>query len=131
MMTQTTASRFGTVINCIDGRVQEPVTQWLRERYYLDYVDAITEPGVDKVLALGPTEEVERLREKVRISLARHGSSVIAVVGHHECAASPGSKDSHLAQIRQALHVVRLWGFAATVEGLWVNEAREVETVAG
>ncbi len=130
-MGQPAASRFGTVINCIDGRVQEPVAKWLRERYYLDYVDAITEPGADKVLALGPAEEVERLREKARLSLARHGSSVIAVVGHHECAASPGTKELHLAQIRQALHVVRLWGFAATVEGLWVNEAREVEVVGG
>ena len=130
-MGQPAASRFGTAINCIDGRVQEPVVKWLRERYYLDYVDAITEPGADKVLALGPAEEVARLREKARISIARHGSSVIAVVGHHECAASPGSREAHLAQIRQALHVVRLWGFATTVEGLWVNEMREVEPVAG
>ena len=130
-MGQPAASRFGTAINCIDGRVQEPVVKWLRERYYLDYVDAITEPGADKVLALGPAEEVARLREKARISIARHGSSVIAVVGHHECAASPGSREAHLAQIRQALHVVRLWGFATTVEALWVNEMREVEPVAG
>ena len=131
MGTGAAASRFGTAINCIDGRLQEPVVRWLRERYYLDYVDAITEPGADKVLALGPADEVARLREKARISVERHGASVIAVVGHHECAASPGSKEAHLAQIRQALHVVRMWGFAATVEGLWVNERWEVETVAG
>ena len=126
-MTDATA-RFGTVLNCIDGRVQDPVARWLRERYYLDYVDVITEPGADKVLAAGGPES-ERLRESVRISLERHHASVIAVVGHHECAASPGSKEAHLAQIRQALHVVRLWGFAATVQGLWVNERWEVEEV--
>ena len=130
-MAQTAGSRFGTAINCIDGRVQGPVVRWLRERYYLDYVDAITEPGVDKVLALGPAEERDRLREKVRLSIERHGSNVIAVVGHHDCAASPGAKEAHLAQIRQALHTVRLWGFAATVEGLWVDESWEVETLAG
>ncbi len=25
---------FGTAINCMDGRVQEPVARWLKEHYY-------------------------------------------------------------------------------------------------
>jgi hypothetical protein len=128
-MTQVATSRFGTVVNCLDGRVQEPVARWLRERYYLDYVDVITEPGADGVLAHGAVGEVERLREKVRLTLERHGSSVIAVVGHHDCLANPGNKETHLEQIRQALAAVRLWGFTATVQGLWVNERWEVEEV--
>jgi hypothetical protein len=102
VITQSGGARFGTVINCIDGRVQEPVARWLRERYYLDYADAITEPGADGVLALGRTEEVERLREKVRLTIKRHSSSVIAVVGHHDCLANPGPREMHLEQIRQA-----------------------------
>lgn len=43
--------KFGTAINCIDGRVQLPVIKWLKENYYLDFVDMITEPGPDKVLS--------------------------------------------------------------------------------
>ena len=35
-MGQPAASRFGTAINCIDGRVQEPVVKWLRERLFGD-----------------------------------------------------------------------------------------------
>ncbi|WP_369522760.1 carbonic anhydrase [Guptibacillus hwajinpoensis] len=31
--------RFGTALNCIDGRTQIPVTQWLKAHYHLDYVD--------------------------------------------------------------------------------------------
>ncbi len=45
--------RFGTVLNCIDGRVQIPVTNWLKENFDVDYVDLITEPGIDKVLSEG------------------------------------------------------------------------------
>jgi hypothetical protein len=55
--------RVGTAINCIDGRVQEPVAAWLKERYHLDYVDMITEPGADKVLATGSPEALTAIRE--------------------------------------------------------------------
>jgi len=126
-MTQLPSARFGTVINCLDGRVQEPVARWLRERYYLDYVDTVTEPGADGVLASGPEAERDRLREKVRLTIERHASSVIAVAGHYDCLANPGPREMHVEQIHQALHVVRLWGFSATVEGLWVNARWEVE----
>jgi Putative carbonic anhydrase len=33
--------KFGTAINCMDGRVQEPVINWMKVRYGLDYVDMI------------------------------------------------------------------------------------------
>ena len=42
---------FGTAINCIDGRVQIPVITWMREVLSLDYVDLITQPGADGLLA--------------------------------------------------------------------------------
>ncbi len=48
--------RFGLAICCIDGRIQEPVASWLKEKYLLDYVDMVTEAGADRVLAEGPPE---------------------------------------------------------------------------
>ena len=48
------AGRFGTAVNCMDGRVQEPVLAWLKERYELEHVDMITEAGPDKALAAEP-----------------------------------------------------------------------------
>ncbi len=36
---------FATAINCMDGRVQLPVIAYLKSKYVVDYVDAITEPG--------------------------------------------------------------------------------------
>jgi len=122
-------SRFGTAVCCIDGRIQEPVAASLKAKYLLDYVDMITEPGADAVLAAGPPEVQEQLRAKVQLSLERHGSTVLAVVGHHDCAAAPGTRDEHAAQLRRALEVVRGWALSATIEGLWVNEQWEVEAL--
>ena len=38
--------KFATSISCIDGRIQLPLAKWIKENYSVDYVDAITEPGV-------------------------------------------------------------------------------------
>jgi hypothetical protein len=43
--------KFITVINCMDGRVQLPVNNWLRKRFNANFVDTITEPGPNRILA--------------------------------------------------------------------------------
>lgn len=40
--------RFGTALNCIDGRAQILVISWVKESFGVDYVDMIIEPGMDK-----------------------------------------------------------------------------------
>ncbi|WP_242850643.1 carbonic anhydrase [Clostridium lundense] len=64
--------RFGTALNCIDGRTQIPVIKWMKENFHVDYVDLITEPGMDKVLSQGKWIEMERLREKAMVSITAH-----------------------------------------------------------
>jgi hypothetical protein len=123
--------RVGTAINCIDGRVQEPVAAWLKERYHLDYVDMITEPGADKVLATGSPEALTAIREKVEISVHHHGSTVVAVAGHHDCAGNPVSPEEHYEHIRAALRTLRFWNIPATIIGLWVDENWQVNEVPG
>ncbi len=123
-------AKFGTAVTCIDGRVQEPVAAWLKARYYLDSVDMVTESGADMVMAAGAPEDVERLRRNVQRSVERHGSTVIALAGHYDCAANAGTREEHEAQLRAGLHTIRLWNLSATVLGLWVNEEWQVEVVA-
>ena len=41
---------FGTAINCIDGRVQEPVAEWVKKNFN---VDNITLEGPDRILSNG------------------------------------------------------------------------------
>ena len=42
--------KFATSVSCMDGRIQIPLNKWIKENYSADYVDTITEPGVDKNL---------------------------------------------------------------------------------
>jgi len=121
--------RFGTAILCIDGRIQQPVADWLKAHYYLDYVDMITTPGSDRVLVEGPAELIEHLRASAQTSISRHESSVLAVAGHHNCAGNPVPREEHVEQIRKALQVVRFWNLPVTLVGLWVGESGDVEVV--
>ena len=78
---------FCTAINCMDGRVQLPVVEFLRRRFNVAYVDMITEPGPNRILARQSNFNlVESIFERVKISVHHHGSVGIAVVGHHDCA---------------------------------------------
>jgi hypothetical protein len=122
-------SEFATVITCMDGRVQEPVAQWMKQHFDVRYVDTITAAGPDRRLAEGPAERVAQLRHRAGISVDAHHSHVIAVVAHHDCAGNPVGKDEHLAHLRRALDEVRSWAFPVRLIGLWVDEAWEVACV--
>ena len=120
---------FGTALNCIDGRTQIPVINWMKENFGLDYVDLITEPGMDKVLAQGNWIEIQRLKEKVLISVTAHNSNVVAVVGHYDCAANPVSNCEHFRDIAVSIYTVKSWGLPIRVVGLWVDERWHVHVV--
>jgi len=121
--------RFGTVLNCIDGRTQIPVIKWFKENFDVDYVDSITEPGMDKVLSQGQWVETERLKEKVIISITAHNSNIVAVVGHYDCAANPVSDCKHFQEIVASADIVKSWGLPVRVVGLWVDEFWRVHVV--
>jgi hypothetical protein len=58
--------KFVTCINCIDGRTQLPVIEFLRRKYDVDFVDLITIPGADGVLAGGERKIIELVKKKCR-----------------------------------------------------------------
>jgi len=121
--------KFGTAINCMDGRTQEPVSKWLKEKYQLDFVDTITEPGIDKIVCDCTPDKIESIKSRVLISVKKHGSKIIAIVGHYDCAGNPVSEEEHLIQIKKAIAIVRRWNLPAEVIGLWVNENWKVELI--
>ena len=55
-------NRFATAINCIDGRVQVPVSNWLKRSYSVSYVDTITEPGVDRLFSETNIDKIQQLK---------------------------------------------------------------------
>ena len=124
-----TEGKFATAINCMDGRVQEPVLMWFKLRKGMDFVDTVTEAGPIKLLAEGDESAIESIRNRTRISVEKHGSKLVAVVGHHDCAGNPVSRDEQVGQIEKAIAAVKSWGFEAAVIGLYVNDMWSVEVV--
>ncbi len=121
-------AEFATSINCIDGRVQGPISKWIKENHSVKFVDVISEPGCD--LTLSGTSDVESsLKAKAEISINAHKSKLIFVSGHHQCAANPVSKEEHIIHIKKAVKQVNSWNLPADVIGLWVNDSWNVELV--
>jgi len=56
--------KFATCLNCMDGRVQLPVIHWIKENYGVDYVDMITEAGMDGALASENYKDMHSLLKK-------------------------------------------------------------------
>jgi len=119
--------KFGTVINCIDGRTQLPASNWIKKNYSLDYVDAITEPGPDKLVSEQKIEKIELLKSKINISIKVHGSNLVVIAGHHDCAGNPISKEEHQSQIRKSIGVIKSWKMPVDVIGIWINDKWEIE----
>jgi hypothetical protein len=121
--------KFGTLINCIDGRVQYPVMDYLKNTYDIDYFDAANEAG--PLLTLTKKTDKCRLislKEQIRTSLEEHDSKFIALVGHHDCTDNPGDREFQEKQMDEALdYLQRAFGKDKTYVGLYVNEDWEVE----
>jgi hypothetical protein len=124
-----TVATFGTAISCIDGRIQIPVITWIREFLSVDYVDLVTEPGSDALLAANPSAANERVFPRVRLSVVGHGSSVVAVAGHFDCLANPVDETEHRAQLHKAVDVVLGWQLGVKVLALWVDQYWQVQVV--
>ncbi|MCA0984970.1 hypothetical protein LCL89_13080 [Halobacillus yeomjeoni] len=120
---------FATAINCMDGRVQLPVIHWMKEEYGVDYIDMITEAGPTRVVLRGTDKEKESIQSKIEVSTEKHGSEVIAVAGHFDCAGNPADKDDKIDQIKSSVEVIQAWSPSSKVIGLYVNEEWQVEVV--
>jgi carbonic anhydrase len=122
--------KFATAINCMDGRVQIPVIEWLKRKYSASYVDMITEPGPNKILAESKDDSViETIKRRVEISVNKHASEIIAIVGHYDCAGNPVDRDTQIKQIRSAIKIVGSWNFNVQIIGLWVDENWKVHKI--
>ncbi len=120
--------KFATAVNCMDGRIQLPVIEYLKNKFGADYVDTITEPGPIKILAEGTNvAALDSIRHRIDISVNKHGSKIIALVGHHDCAGNPVKREFQETQLKKSLDTVKSWGFGAEIICLYVNARWTVE----
>ena len=75
-----------------------PVARWIKENFGTEYVDMITYPGMDGILA-SRNSVIYDLQEKIELSIDGHSSNQIFVVGHHDCLANPITDEIHKEQI--------------------------------
>ncbi len=121
--------KFATSINCVDGRIQFPISNWIKQKYSIDYVDTITHPGSDKVMSEKKIDDITQIKSKVLISINAHNSKIIVVSGHHDCASNLSTKEMHLIQIQKSINIVKSWKLPVNVIGLWVNDQWKIEQV--
>ncbi|MFB5600110.1 MAG: carbonic anhydrase [Nitrosopumilus sp.] len=119
--------KFATSVSCMDGRIQIPLTNWIKENFFVDYVDTITEPGIDKQVA--DNADLESIKTKVGISINKHESELIVVSGHYDCAGNPVSNEEHKTQIKKAIEVISSWNLGVKVVGIWVDDTWKVNPV--
>jgi len=118
----TTDKKFACAINCMDGRVQDAVKNYMKENYGVDYVDMVTEPGPNKILADNLDKSIiENTKKRVEVSTGHHGSKVIAIVGHFGCAGNPTEKEIQIGHLKKAEETLKSLGFAEEIVLLWVE----------
>ena len=110
---------FATSLSCMDGRVQLPMINLIKEKYSVDFVDTITAPGIDKVIFDG---NVESIKKSVMISVSNHKSSHIVISGHFGCAGNPVSEKEHFTHIKKSVKIVNSWNLDADVIGVWIDD---------
>ncbi len=121
---------FCTAVNCIDGRVQLPVIRYLQQRFGVLYVDLVTEPGPARSLTGSADAEIKTsILRRVATSIDAHGSGLIAVAAHADCAGNPAGREARWRQITESAGVLAERFPAVSILGLWVDERWSVSPV--
>lgn len=114
---------FVTAVNCIDGRTQEPLIDFIKRKFSAKYIDLVTEPGPDNILSKNKQQKiVKSIKNRVSLSIEKHNSKILIVVGHHDCAGNPVADDEHFRQIKKAVQNVDKWNLGVFVYGVWIDE---------
>jgi len=115
--------KFCTAVNCMDGRVQLPIIEYLKKKFRVDFVDMITEAGPNRVLADHDNKSlVGSILFRIKISVEKHGSKHIAIIGHHDCAGNPTGEAEQRGHTLKAVEVVKERFGNVDVIGLWADK---------
>jgi hypothetical protein len=123
--------KFGTVINGMDGRVQYPVLDYLKNQFEIDFFDTANE--VDPLTILSDRTDKCRLislKEKITFSIEEHHSRLVAVVGHHDFSGNSNSREKQETQLSDTIdYLRRAYGDDIMFIGHYVTEEYKVEEI--
>lgn len=105
--------------------------EYLKRHCGPDYFDACSEAGPLKIITKHHGScRLLSLKEQISVSLNKHGSKVIALVGHHDCVSNPLPREAQEKQIEKALdYLQRAYGPDKLYLGLYVDEHWKVHEV--
>ncbi len=113
---------YCTAVNCIDGHVQLPVINYLKKRFSVNHVDMITEPGPSLIICeLTASMIVDSIITRIGLSIEKHSSKGIAIIGHHECTGNRSHKEEQLFHIQESLIFLKKRFPNIEIIGLWVD----------
>jgi len=119
--------KFAAAVNCMDGRVQMPVINWIKEQYGVSYIDMITEAGPNKIISEDKdTPTIDSIKKRLKISINNHGADLIAITGHYDCAGNPTEKEEQIKHIKSSVRKMETWNLKSRIIGLWIDENCEV-----
>ncbi len=112
---------YCTLICCMDGRFNMAVNEYIRVKYGYVYVDTITDAGpVSKIIYQDYLKDIED--KIIQISINRHDSKHIFIVGHHDCAGCPVDDDQQKEYIRRATHLIKEDISGVRVTGIFIDD---------
>ena len=120
---------FYTAINCMDGRIQESVVNYIKKKYNVLFVDMITGAGPVKILSNKKTENLESIISYIDISLKKHKSKGIAIIAHCDCVGNPISDEEQKKLLQKSVVFLVKKYINIPICGLWVDKNRKVEKI--
>lgn len=117
------STKFATVLGCMDGRSVVAIAEFLKREYDVDYPDMITAPGMDLICGTCDESTLDEFKRRVvAISVGHHGSRIVAVAGHEDCAGNPVTPEEHAKEIKDDIEMISKWELPTgiTLLGLWV-----------
>ena len=121
MSAEIKPNTFCTAVTCMDGRIQDLVTAYLREYFHTQWVDIVSEAGPVSSIAIGNQRISKAVVKRVQLSLDAHGSCGIALVAHEDCAAIPGDLAQKKPIALEAQRRLRLLFPTIDVIAIWAN----------
>ena len=118
---------FFTSVGCMDGRVQDVVAEFGREKFGAEYPDTITEAGLVGKLAQENIDSslLKSLKFKlIDVSMSKHHSKGIIVHGHQECAGNPVDDEKHKTDIQKSVEIIKsLVNSSVLIVGVFVKRS--------
>lgn len=126
--------RFATAFSCIAGEIFEIVLTFMRKEYDVHYVDFITEPGINRVLANShdiPPVLLRRFKKNMEVSVKTKGSRIVAIVGREGCLENPYGRAIQIQHLKESERTVKSFGCEGIerIPLLWIPHNKIIEVV--